>query len=236
MNSAVCEIEHALLGVVRIVPRPSARRFIARWKGLKVVMTVPLQVSRDEVMAVLDKMAPRLIARRPGLLYHIGQTINLDGLSVAIRQQRHAPEHVLVSLRGFEACIEVGDGIDLMSPQGTAIVSKALCRIAGKVAPALLLPRARELAATLGVAPSSWKMMQGYRTLGKCTARREIFLSHALVFLPMELRDYIVCHELAHLTVMSHSPRFHELCDRYCGGREKELTARLRRHPWPILR
>lgn len=57
-----------------------------------------------------------------------------------------------------------------------------------------------------------------------------------LVFLPQELRDYIICHELAHLSEMNHSPRFHALLDSYLDGREAMLAARLRAYSWPVLR
>lgn len=57
-----------------------------------------------------------------------------------------------------------------------------------------------------------------------------------LVFLPLELSDYVIYHELAHLTEMNHSPRFHALLDSYLGGREAELVRKLKGFVWPVLR
>ena len=99
-----------------------------------------------------------------------------------------------------------------------------------------LLPFAQEIANGLGVSPAGFELGRGMRKLGHCTSKRVIQLSRNLVLLPEELVRYIVCHELAHLTHMNHSPQFHALCNQYCGGKEKELEQKLRQFRWPILK
>lgn len=54
----------------------------------------------------------------------------------------------------------------------------------------------------------------GLSTMGKCTARGVITLSTALALYPAWLREYIICHELAHLSHHDHSPAFHAECER----------------------
>lgn len=234
MNSHI--VNHSSLGPVKITVRDSARRFIARWKDGTVHMTVPRGASPDDISGALDTLAPRLEKKRPQLTYACGQIVDLAGFKAEISRQSLKPDSILATVKEEKAYIEVGAGIDITSTDATRSISGLLCRIAGKVAARQLLPRAAMLAAELDTAPSSWKIMHGFRTLGKCTSRREIYLSDMLVFLPLEVRDYIVWHELAHLSEMSHSPRFHAICNRYCRGREKELAARLRGYPLPVLR
>ena len=74
------------------------------------------------------------------------------------------------------------------------------------------------------------------RKLGHCTSKKVIQLSRNLMFMPEDLIRYIICHELAHLTHMNHSPEFHALCDRYTGGHEKDLERQLRQFRFPILK
>lgn len=51
---------------------------------------------------------------------------------------------------------------------------------------------------------------------GSCTpADGTIRLSHVLAEFPDWVRDYVIVHELAHLRVPDHSPRFWELVRRY---------------------
>ena len=50
---------------------------------------------------------------------------------------------------------------------------------------------------------------------GSCSSSRGISLNWRLVLLAPELQDYVILHELAHLTEMNHSKHFWALLDRY---------------------
>ncbi|MBL8066553.1 MAG: M48 family metallopeptidase [Chthonomonadaceae bacterium] len=51
---------------------------------------------------------------------------------------------------------------------------------------------------------------------GACTSRGTITLSWRLVMAPMDVLDYVVVHELAHLREMNHSQRFWNIVSRHC--------------------
>lgn len=229
-------LNHPTLGSIKITMRASASRFSARWKDDIVHLTIPPGCTAEELMRAIETLAPRLLKKKPELVYREGDIIDIAGIKAVISRQRVKPDRILGTMRDGMAYLEVGEGIDLNSREATRTISNLLCRIAETAAPELLIPRAMELAREIGVSPAAWRIMRGFRTLGKCTSQRVIHLSYVIAFLPQELRDYIVWHELAHLSEMSHSPRFHAICDSYCGGSEKELIAKLRAHKWPIIR
>ena len=63
---------------------------------------------------------------------------------------------------------------------------------------------------------------------GSCSTRQGISLNWRLVLLAPELQDYVILHELAHLTEMNHSTRFWALLDAYDPQRrlhEKNLNS-----------
>ena len=60
---------------------------------------------------------------------------------------------------------------------------------------------------------------------GSCSARRGISLNWRLILLRPELQDYIILHELAHLTEMNHGKGFWTLLDHYDPDRIRHEVA-----------
>ena len=68
---------------------------------------------------------------------------------------------------------------------------------------------ARDVAEELGCSPRSIAVTWPRRRWGSCTSAGDIRLSAELVFLPAQEARGIIVHELAHLAVLDHSPRFY---------------------------
>ncbi len=64
---------------------------------------------------------------------------------------------------------------------------------------------------------------------GSCSSENNISLSIYLMTLPEYLIDFIIIHELCHTIHHNHSPKFHELVNFICNGREKEFEQDLRK-------
>lgn len=232
-------LTHKQLGDVMVRFKPNARRFIARWGAAHVDLTAPAAATMSDALEALDRLAPRLLAvKGDGMVkFHDNQEIKLAGINIVVIRQSLRPDCIMVSQRADDfALVSVGDNFDFDDIDTSRHISRALKTVARRNASRILLPRARELAVMHGCRPSGWKISSGCRILGQCDAVGIIKLSYMNVFLTPELRDYIICHELAHLSELNHSVRFHRVCDGYLGGREKELKDKLRAFSWPLLR
>ena len=81
-----------------------------------------------------------------------------------------------------------------------------------------------------------WKFRYGRITVrnqrtrwGSCSRNGALSFNWRLVILPMEVADYLICHELAHLQYLDHSSRFWDLVEKICPSfRQSERW--LRRH------
>ncbi len=53
------------------------------------------------------------------------------------------------------------------------------------------------------------------KRFGSCSSGKSINFSCYLMLYPEEAREYVIVHELAHLTEMNHSARFYAIVERY---------------------
>ncbi len=65
---------------------------------------------------------------------------------------------------------------------------------------------------------------------GSCSGKNNISLNVNIVFLPEELQDYVLLHELVHTKVKNHSRKFWAELDKYTQGQAKELSKELKKY------
>jgi predicted metal-dependent hydrolase len=82
-------------------------------------------------------------------------------------------------------------------------------------AEALLTERVHHFAARIGLTPPRVEVRTWRRRWGDCRPDGRLRFNWRLVLLPMESLDYVVVHELAHLLVPGHPPRFWQEVGKY---------------------
>ena len=79
----------------------------------------------------------------------------------------------------------------------------------------LLIDRVRHFAPRMGLSPPPLELRNWRRRWGECHLDGRLRFNWRLVLLPPESLDYLVVHELAHLIVPGHPPRFWEAVGKY---------------------
>lgn len=97
-----------------------------------------------------------------------------------------------------------------------ATVEKAVAQWYRKQALPHLAQRAFHFSRLHGLTPPHVFITSANSRWGSCNSRREVRFSWRLIKARPALIDYVVCHELAHLRHMNHSPAFWKEVERMC--------------------
>lgn len=230
-------LRHPIVGGVLVSVNARSRKISARWSQGKVKTVVPYGCRFSDLTGFLDANAEALLRMRPETpQISDGTLISLPLLKISMRSDSTIPPGQICACRDDNT-----DTVTLLHHPDTDIsdtarFSRVIERSVGNLCGQSLVNHARQIAASLRLTPRQWRLGTGKRVLGTCSSLGVITLSRMLLFLSEELMDYVILHELAHLRHHDHSPAFHTLLDSYCGGRERELAAKLRSYRWPIVR
>lgn len=203
-----------------------------------LLMRAPLGVPVSELQRVVERDRERLrqLQRPRSVAFAVGQVIECYKCRVVIEAQNRMPGYILNHWEGDTLHLQVHVSADLDDEAVKRTISSVIGRAMEVQAHASLLPLARQVAGELGLKPAGFEIGRGMRKLGHCTSKKVIQLSRNLMFMPEGLIRYIICHELAHLTHMNHSPEFHALVNRYTGGHERDLERQLRQFRFPVMK
>ena len=98
---------------------------------------------------------------------------------------------------------------------------KELIEIAKRTLPS----KVEYLANKLGLSYNNVRIKDNKTNWGSCSSKRNINLNFRLILLDVVLCDFIILHELAHLTQANHSRNFHLLQEKYCQIHITELLS-----------
>jgi predicted metal-dependent hydrolase len=188
-------------------------------RGVEVVLPrrAPARAAPDAI-AELEPWIRRRLAELEAarsVVHARGDTVPYLGATL-----RLVPEtgRTRVHRRGDELHVPAGDGRE-----------EALERWYRRTARAEIAARLDEACALADLSYTRLTI-RGQRTRwASCSRSGAMSFNWRLLLAPAEVLDYVVWHEVCHLQVMDHSPRFWALLERWCPG-ARERSAWLRRH------
>lgn len=227
-------------GKVVVTLRRGMKNVRCRWRGNRLYMSAPYGMEKQlEGLVDADRDKIRALNHQK-ITFHDGQVIPCFHTTLTIstdaKLTTNCVAHGIDPADGVSLYMRVPADLDLESDAATRALSKVISLLFGRIAHRYLIPYAQSEAARLGLKPRGFEIGKGTVKLGHCTRGGVIQLSRHLMLLPEPLVQYVVCHELAHLTHMDHSPAFHALLDSYLDGSSAELDRQIAHFPWPILR
>jgi predicted metal-dependent hydrolase len=236
-QDAPVKAHHIQLGnrIVSYTVRPSQRRISLSIdeRGLRVGLPrgVPLTevdsfIRRhgEWVLTKLDEYAGRQVQRNLSL--YDGQRLPVLGNEVVLRIGQGNNR-----FRWYDTLLEL---LPRSGAQSSTDIEKLTRRALQTKALEVFSQRMKHFGALGGFDLPPLSLTAARTRWGSCSRDTGIRLNWRLIHLPMELVDYVVCHELSHLRQMNHSPRFWAEVERICPDwqtRRAELKQRGREIP-----
>lgn len=240
-----CRYRHPVLGQVKVTVRANSSKISARWVGSEIQVNIPPMLPVKTYDDFIAKYQDSLALMRPKQYFFIGQHIESPDISISIVESPKVAT-VAVSVNKAKSALpgptsytlSVGTALlanGIGTPSVQSLINQNVIACAIHSAKSIVIDQARASAKRIGRAPLGWLIKDSKRALGKCSSSGIITLSPRLIFMPHELREFVICHEIAHLSELNHSPAFHSLCNSYLGGREKELSLMARKYKFPVF-
>ncbi len=147
-----------------------------------------------------------LLARQAWILKHRPETLVFkNGMKIGTRHQLEfsQQEHL------------IKDNI-IFAPADNETRIAQLIKEALKIeALEILLPLAEAQIQRSGLRPEKIRSRYMRSQWGSCTSKNNICLNSCLIYLPDNLINYVIIHELCHLKLLNHSPSFWRLVAKY---------------------
>ena len=181
--------------------------------------------NRKSVALVIDNEA-NLIVRAPALMSDTviddfvrkkRRWINEKQQQVAVFGEKHPPVVVetgesIMYLGSNYAIIK--DSVDMVEVSGSELIVPenydvdALTAWLKEQAMQIISERVALYANIMGVTPGTIKLSEAKARWGSCSTKNNLNFAWRLIMCPLSVIDYVVVHELSHITYKNHSPAF----------------------------
>lgn len=112
------------------------------------------------------------------------------------------------------------DNDRLLIPGDSAFIQRRVSDFIRQETKKIMIAKAEFYAAQLGVAFRSVALRESSSRWGSCSAKGGLSFCWRLAFAPIEVLDYVVCHEIAHLLQHNHSAAYWQIVARLCPSYE----------------
>lgn len=228
--------KHPLFGEILIKKRAGSSRIrvaINPKKGISV--TIPLLTPYSAAVSFIDEIEEKIVkvmAKQNENMSKKMVEITPDTvIKTVCREISFKPSdraEIKVVLYNNAAIIEYPINADLSELE--PFLKEAVIKILRHEAKEFLPKRLKELADKHGFTYNRLALKNNSSNWGSCSGKNNINLNIHLMRTSAEICDFVILHELAHLRHRNHGDEFHRLLNSLCGGRERELSAKLRKY------
>ena len=168
-----------------------------------------LKLKEDWIRKKLQTIKNRKIVERN---YAHGSTLHLFG------------EEFLINLvPDFKYAMKYSNNTIFIASDLSSKIKEYLPQLIRHIAKPRFYNRTMDYARKMNLKVASVKISSAKKRWGSCSNRGSINLNWRLAFAPLEVIDYVIIHELAHIAELNHSKKFWKIVEKYCPNYKTHL-------------
>lgn len=175
--------------------------------GDGIVLTLPARASLDKALKFMSSKAD-------WVLKHVVDSSALlpliDGVTVPVLGQNYT----IRRLQGRGVARLYHDALEVYGAE--SFTARRVSDFLKKHLQQVCSAEAQRFAARIGKTVKNVRVGNMQARWGSCTVAGRLAFNWRLVFAPMSVVEYLVAHEVAHLSHMNHSPKFWDLVAQLC--------------------
>lgn len=190
------------------------RLSVSYYSGLEIVVPLRFDQSRiPEIIAKKERWIRRSIEKVKSTVspIEIPTQINLESIgciiNVVVEYNPHHKNYLIEDNNTLRLCIEFRD-----KRMPFTLLKKWLHQKSCTI----LLPWLERVSKDHALPYNKAGIRLQKTRWGSCSIKKNINLNRILVFLPPELVEYLMIHELCHAVEINHSKKFWELVEKHC--------------------
>lgn len=206
---------------VVIEPRRGSRFSITR---KRIIMRIPIGASADVVRQELGRLqgwVSELVVKKPNTLVHFAEKEYKTGQVLTVGTRQYFLD-LVVEERASHTGKMVGNTIALrLSNRATGKQQhKAIQTLLSRVVAGDFYPEVARMVHDINAGSFNRPIKKIYlkhnhSNWGSCSSDGNVNLSTRLLFAPIDVQQYVILHELAHLVELNHSDRFWKLVEQH---------------------
>lgn len=192
---------------------PHARRLVVRYDARSecVKITLPRYVSLATALAFAESKSGWIAAQ---IETHPRRDLT-DGVEVPLFGEKIQIVHV-----GGRGVVQ-RDHHRLLIPGDIAFIQRRVQDFIRQETRKIIIAKAEFYANQLGTSFRSVALRESSSRWGSCSAKGGLSFCWRLAFAPIEVLDYVVCHEVAHLLQHNHSTAYWRIVAQLCPSYER---------------
>ena len=179
------------------------------------------QNAKGEIILTYPRLCPKIVAIsfaktqlawiRAHIKYAPKEIVFQIGDSITLLGQNYVIQHRAMS--GIEGSILFVSG-------SSDFCHRRVCSLAKKMLASYIFQKVQELSRQIDVHPGRISLRDTSSRWGSCSSKKTLSFCWKIAFAPLEVIDYLIAHEVAHLKEMNHSAKFWAVVDKLTDHRK----------------